>query len=303
MASHSVARANLIVFAVLVSVVLLVGGTIWERVSALHSARTWLDHSYTVIDTIDRLDLGIRDAETGQRGYLLTGDADLPRRPIELALGRVGPSCEGELQRLTADESGTQSRTQMRDLAPVVQHKLEELAQTDRASKRHRQCLPAALRIVRTNVGRRPHARQVESDAVAAMTADEQDRCWPGTLADERAARQPGSAGWRRSALPPIAIGGLLFCGRPDCSTPPGPARPPHRGRAAAPRLSGCKHRRWTASARASRCSVPDGRADQLERQCFKGLVLRASPDTAMRSGTSVRRARRARHGAGRHVR
>ena len=165
MTRYAVARANLIVFAVLVSVVLLVGGTIWDRISALHSARYWSDHSYTVIDTIDRLDLAIRDAETGQRGYLLTGD-DQYLAPYRDALGQVS-FLEGELQRLTADEAGTQSRLEA--LAPLVQDKLEELAQS--IELRRTDGLDAAMRIVRTNAGR-DLMRTVET-SLTRMASDE----------------------------------------------------------------------------------------------------------------------------------
>ena len=79
-----------------------------------------------MLGTIKELNLAIRRAETGQRGFLLTGE-DEYLAPYQAALGRVA-FLQGELQRLTADNPAEQDR--LRNLSPVVQHKLEELAQT-----------------------------------------------------------------------------------------------------------------------------------------------------------------------------
>ncbi|MBP0495129.1 CHASE3 domain-containing protein [Roseomonas sp. SG15] len=51
----------------------LVGGIAWERSKAARDARGWSDHTQKVISTLKDLGLAIWVAETGQRGYLLTG--------------------------------------------------------------------------------------------------------------------------------------------------------------------------------------------------------------------------------------
>jgi CHASE3 domain sensor protein len=48
----------------------------WQQFEATRAARTWAQRTNDVIATIKDLDIAIRDAETGQRGYLLTGDND-----------------------------------------------------------------------------------------------------------------------------------------------------------------------------------------------------------------------------------
>ena len=148
MTSYIVARANLVVFGVLIAVVLVVSGTTWDRFSALRSARNWSQHSYAILQTISGLGIAVRDAETGQRGFLLTGEYKY-LEPYERSLGQVS-FLDGELQRLTADEPKEQAR--LRVLAPLLQSKLEELAQT--VQLRRSVGLDAALRIVRTDVGR-----------------------------------------------------------------------------------------------------------------------------------------------------
>ena len=47
----------------------------WREWRASIEARLWVDHTYQVIDDIRRLFDDVQDAETGARGYLLTGDA------------------------------------------------------------------------------------------------------------------------------------------------------------------------------------------------------------------------------------
>ena len=148
MTRYLVSRANLLVFGVLVSILLLIGGLTWERMAAARVARNWSEHTYQILLAVKDLDVAIRDAETGQRGFLLTGD-DSYLAPYEAALGRI-TFLSGELQRLTADNPQQQAR--LRVLSPLLQRKLEELAQT--IQLRRIIGLDAALRIVRTDAGR-----------------------------------------------------------------------------------------------------------------------------------------------------
>ena len=169
--SHSltkylIARANLVVFVVLIGLVALVGGVTWERSNAALTAQAWTRHTYEVLGTIRELDLAAHDAETGQRGYLLTGQ-DAYLAPYNAALGRVA-FLQGELQRLTADNASQQAR--LRALAPVLQRKLEELAQT--VQLRRDAGLESALQTVRTGLGLELTGR-IEA-ALSAITAEEQ---------------------------------------------------------------------------------------------------------------------------------
>src|SRR5690242_11359815 len=126
MSRYVVTRANLLVLGILMGFVVLVGALAWERADASRDAREWSLHAYEVMDTIGALQLAVRSAESGQRGYLLTGD-EAYLAPYERAINRVG-SLQGELQHLTADNPVQQQRVGI--LAPLVQRKLEELAQT-----------------------------------------------------------------------------------------------------------------------------------------------------------------------------
>ena len=148
MTKYLVSRANFLVFGVLAALLLIVGGVTWDRFSAARSARAWAQHSYDVLGTIKDLNLALRSAETGQRGFLLTGD-EAYLAPYNAALDHV-TFLEGSLQRLTADNAVEQER--LRALAPVVQHKLEEMAQT--IQLRRTDGADAALRVVHTDIGR-----------------------------------------------------------------------------------------------------------------------------------------------------
>ncbi len=156
---------NFLIFSVLVALLLLIAGVTWERFQAARSARERSQHSFQVLAAIQDLNLAVRDAETGQRGYLLTGDDDY-LVPYQSSIGQVS-FLEGELQRLTADNPLQQER--LRSLSSVLQRKLEELSQT--IELRRSVGFDAALRIVRTDVGR-DYMREIET-TLAMMLADE----------------------------------------------------------------------------------------------------------------------------------
>ncbi|WP_286159043.1 CHASE3 domain-containing protein [Methylobacterium sp. Leaf456] len=168
----------------LIAIVALVGAMTWERLNAARDARTWSQHSYQVLNTTKDLAIALRDAERGQRGYVLTG-RDEYLAPYDAARDRLG-LLQGELQKLTADNPAQQER--IRALAPAIQHKLEELAQTLQA--RRDGGLETALRIVNGDAGRN-HMRDAET-MLAAMLVDEE------RLLDDRLAQNDARAAWVR---------------------------------------------------------------------------------------------------------
>ena len=184
MTRYLVTRANLLGLGVLVVILALVGAVTWERLNASREAREWSRHSYRVLAVTKDLAIALRDAERGQRGYVLTG-RDEYLAPYDAARDRLA-LLQGELQKLTADNPAQQER--LRALAPAVQHKLEELAQTLQA--RRDGGLEAALRIVDTDAGRN-HMREAET-LLAGMLDDEQ------RLLDERLAQNDARAAWVR---------------------------------------------------------------------------------------------------------
>ncbi|MGI3778574.1 MAG: CHASE3 domain-containing protein [Janthinobacterium lividum] len=203
MAQYLVARANALLTCLLVVVLCLVGGAAWERLDAARTARAWSQHSYEVLGTLQDLEIAVRDAETGQRGFLLTG-ADDYLAPYQAALGRVG-FLEGELQRLTADNPSIQD--ELRALSPPVARKLEELAQT--VELRRDVGLEAAMALVRTGSGRLLMTR-IEA-SLAGIGAQEH------ALLDARLAQSDSRAQWVRwllAAGTALSVAILLWAAR-----------------------------------------------------------------------------------------
>ena len=109
----------------------------------------------------------VKDAETGQRGYLLTGK-DSYLDPYNAAVGEMGPRLEA-LQRLTIDNP-----TQQDPLASLKQHigaKLAELKQTIDLHQSQRQ--DAALAVVQSDRGKRD--MDAIRDQVSTMQREEID--------------------------------------------------------------------------------------------------------------------------------
>ena len=187
---HVIARANMIALAAWAAVLMLVGGLARDRLAAVRAENMWVEHTREALVSIRKLQIDVRDAEAGQRNYLLTGD-DEYLGPYEKAAGAVG-ALQGKLQRLTVDNPAQQERLQI--LAPLLQDRLAELAETSRL--RHDAGLNAALRVVRTDVGR-VDMQKIEA-VLAVMTDEEQE------LLDRRLAEAARRGVW---------FGGLALAG------------------------------------------------------------------------------------------
>ncbi len=198
-----VARANLLVFAVLMVLFALVAGITWDRLTAANATRMWTQRGYEVLNALKDLNLVVREAESGQRGYLLTGN-DEYLRPYQTALGQIG-FLEGTLQRLAADNPAEQDH--LRALGPLVQRKLEELAQT--IELRRTYGLDAAMRIV--NAGKGKDAMQRIQNVVDQMT-EEETATLDGQLRE--LARRAGLVRWLAFGGAAIAALALLWAAR-----------------------------------------------------------------------------------------
>ena len=104
-------------------------------------------HSFEVILTLYSLRGAVQDAERGQRGYLLTGQAAY-LRPYDSAV-RLVPRMLLRFNRLTAHDSAQQSA--LLPLTRAIDVKMSELRRTVTAYRSAG--LAAAERIVRTNAG------------------------------------------------------------------------------------------------------------------------------------------------------
>lgn len=86
----------------------------------------WLSHTKQVLFELAQTESLLKDAETGQRGFLYTGDPKY-LAPYNLAIGQVGASID-KVSQLTADNPRQQAR--ISELRSLAQAKAGELAQT-----------------------------------------------------------------------------------------------------------------------------------------------------------------------------
>lgn len=103
----------------------------------------------------------MKDAETGQRGYVITGD-DIYLEPYKNALGAVAATL-GDFQKLTADSADQQRR--LATIKPIIDAKFAELKQV--IDLRRNQGFEAAAKIVQTNSGK-THMDQIRAIVAAA---------------------------------------------------------------------------------------------------------------------------------------
>lgn len=108
-------------------IVLLVNAAITRRqIGVLVGNGAWVEHTRQVRFTLSETSLLITDAETGQRGYLFTGELKY-LAPYQAALAQVLPQID-KLTQLTGDNPRQQPH--IANLRNLAQLKLDELAET-----------------------------------------------------------------------------------------------------------------------------------------------------------------------------
>ena len=107
----------------------------------------WVDHTHRVIEQNQQLYIVLLNAETGQRGYLLTQNIDY-LEPFNLAVGNAEKVLK-KLKTLTSDNSEQQVRLDRLNI--LVDEKLDELSLTIKLTKEN--SLDKALDVVNSNQG------------------------------------------------------------------------------------------------------------------------------------------------------
>ncbi|MGH7591358.1 MAG: CHASE3 domain-containing protein, partial [Gemmatimonadales bacterium] len=150
-------------------------------------------HSQEVMRQIEQVLSTLKDAETGQRGYLLT-DIDPFLAPYSAAVGQVNANVDS-LRRLTLDNPAQQRR--IGQLQPLVKSKLDELQRT--IDLRRSRGTDAAVAAVKTERGK--------------QIMDEIRQLTDGMVVDERALlaqRTAAADATARSTAWSIGIGTAL---------------------------------------------------------------------------------------------
>jgi methyl-accepting chemotaxis protein len=136
-------------FALSFVLLLLVGGVAYRSINALTQTSHGVAHSHTVLDHVAGLLSLLKDAETGQRGFVITGD-DAFLEPYEKAIGSIA-SMDKDLRDLTADNPAQQRR--LDELEPVIATRLDELRRS--IEVRRTAGFEPAQKIVAASDGRR----------------------------------------------------------------------------------------------------------------------------------------------------
>ncbi|MEU8817599.1 CHASE3 domain-containing protein [Actinoplanes sp. NPDC048796] len=167
---------------------LVISAVSFRSVGSLRTTSEMVDHTYQVLARIEAISSSLKDAETGQRGFLITGKRDY-LAPYEAARGDLATE-QQTLRTMTADNPAQQQRLDA--LAPLVQSKLDELKETIdlRAGAGG---FRAALQVVLTDKG-----KAVMDDIRTVLSAmDNAER----TLLAQRTSSASSSAGMVRSVI------------------------------------------------------------------------------------------------------
>lgn len=95
----------------------------YRAVETLTQSQFWVAHTWQVINAVEQVLGSLKDAETGTRGYLLTGD-DAYLAPYALAKAAL-PQELNQLQQLTSDNAQEQGR--VAEMRAVIEQRLQTL--------------------------------------------------------------------------------------------------------------------------------------------------------------------------------
>ena len=138
----------------------LIAGIAYYNANRLIENDSWVKHSHQVRIEFSSLLSLMKDAETGQRGYVITGEESY-LAPYQAAVASIGAALE-EVRKLTSDNPSQQRR--LAAIVAPVNAKLAELKQT--IELRRTQGFDAALKVVQSNAGKE------SMDQVRALVAD-----------------------------------------------------------------------------------------------------------------------------------
>ncbi|HVB34489.1 MAG TPA: CHASE3 domain-containing protein [Patescibacteria group bacterium] len=148
------------------AVLVAVGVLSYNRILDESTDAQWVDHTHQVIDTLDAVLTDLIDAETGQRGFLLTGETSY-LQPYNSALAHLNSDFD-RARKLTADNPSQQRR--LARMSPLIAAKLAELKET--IGIRRSKGLIVSADMVRTDTGKR-RMDQIRS-VIARMKQEEE---------------------------------------------------------------------------------------------------------------------------------
>jgi methyl-accepting chemotaxis protein len=113
-------------FGLAVVIMLAVGALSYRGTTGLVRTAGWVSHSHLVLEELNAIGSGLKDAETGQRGYLITGE-DRYLEPYNNSRQKVSAAL-ASIRKLTSDNAKQQAR--LDKIEPLIEAKYVELKET-----------------------------------------------------------------------------------------------------------------------------------------------------------------------------
>lgn len=172
-----------------------VGSVGYFNTMKLTETASWVNHTHQVLGGLEKLLSMLKDAETGQRGYIITGEEQY-LGPYQEAVSNVDRQLMS-IKKLTADNPIQQQH--LETITPLVQSKLDELKES--ISLRRDKGMEAARAVVLKNTGK-AHMDKIRT-IVQEMENEESGLL---SLRNEEARTSA------QTTLRSIIIGSLLAC-------------------------------------------------------------------------------------------
>ena len=156
-------------FTLALTAIIVIGVVSYRSTDKLTETADWVEHTHKVIEGLEGVLSDLKDAETGQRGFLLAGDEHY-LDPYLAGILAVHKKI-ADLRKLTSDNPHQQRR--LDSLEPLIESKFTELQQTIDLRKDEAKGFEAALQVVKSNLGKKvmDDIRKV----VADMESEEKD--------------------------------------------------------------------------------------------------------------------------------
>jgi methyl-accepting chemotaxis protein len=166
-------------FGLALAVLLVIGAVSFNSTAKLIDSAEWVGHTHEVLNGLADLLSGMKDAETGQRGYVITGEASY-LEPYQGAREFIDQK-QKSLRELTADSPIQQQR--LTAMEPLINSKFAELQET--IDLRRTKGFEAAEHLVVMDKGKNAmdsirklvsEMQEEETGLLAKRSAEEKDR-------------------------------------------------------------------------------------------------------------------------------
>ncbi|MHB8724039.1 MAG: methyl-accepting chemotaxis protein [Casimicrobiaceae bacterium] len=138
-------------FGLALVILIAIAAASYRSTAKLTTTAELVAHSHEVLEKLETVLSTLKDAETGQRGYIITGD-DRYLEPFRAAQGSISQNVKA-LRELTQDNVNQQRR--LDTLEPLIEGKFAELQETIDARKDKAKGFDVALQLVLTDKGKK----------------------------------------------------------------------------------------------------------------------------------------------------